>query len=246
MLFLALSLFVVALAAHWCYPAIEVIYFWDHTASRLRQIDHWSYVHQRHVITARAWRRVITAVSCCVVALAYLHVYSGQCDALVAQRTAALSQPPPYGCPGNIQNWEDLTLAQQARITLFIGPSPESACATYLAHVSMSLWPNPIIAYPLLLHAADAVGEAMSLFLGHHSLLIQAVLILLPVAALVLAVHFGPLLLANFKKKKPPPPGRNRKNLRINTIVEEDEASSSLTPRCMLVDAEGNTPRHVP
>ena len=238
MLFLALSLLVVALGAHRIYPAVEVIYFWEHTAARLKQIDHWSYVQQREIITSMATRRIALTAGCVVLALAYLHVYSGQCDTLVAQREAALSQPPPYGC-SNGQLWEELSMAQQARIALQIGPSPESACATYLAHIHMSLWPNPILIYALILHTADAVGQGMALVLGPHSILIQAILVLLPAFAALLAVYAGgPLLLLHKLRRmlqQPRKPARKPKQLYIE-----------MPTKSMLVDKEGNTPKHIP
>ena len=203
--YLIANLVVLAILAHWCWPAIEAIYFWDQVDERQGQhMGHWAFEEARQVGQELAVRRLVRGVMTGGLALAYLHVYAAQCATLVAHRTAARSQPPPYGCEGNNQRWEDLTVAQQAKITLsgLIGPSTETACSTYLDHVTANVWANPLIVYPLLVGAADALGDALDKFLGHHSFFIQLALILFSVALLLFLIQCSPPAIAAIQRKQ--------------------------------------------
>lgn len=180
------NVIILSATACWCWFAIDTLCFWERMYER--HLQHWCFEEAKQAAQAPAWRRLVQGLLVGGAVLAYVHVYSSHCDLLLARRTAARSQPPPWGCEGNTQRWDDLGFAEKASIQLSSAASIESACATYLEHVSMSTWANVFIFYPVVVNAADALGDALDRFLSHHSFLMQMLLVVLLVAVLVFVI----------------------------------------------------------
>lgn len=230
----------VALVAHQIQPALWDMYMYDQGASRRFQLQHFCYTEQRELVQAKARRHIAMHAICYLVAASYIHAYSNQHGVLVAALEAARSQPPPYGCKGNMRGWDDLSLSE--RIQLTIGHSTESACSQYLERIHASVWPSPLLIGGLVTSAADVAGNALARFLSPHSLFIQVLLVALSVAlpvgaALLLAqVGCGGCVAAAARTRGS---GKKRRQLQLQPAEPADA-------RCLLTDDEGHTPKHIP
>lgn len=150
----------------------------------------WSQAHHfRRVQAAFLWYCLLAA---------YAHAYHAEHVRLRAKLDVALAQPPPYGCA---DNWDRSTLSlwERARGALFV--DFEARCAEWEAARHISAIPNPLVVLfetvlgPFLRFfddTADALGAALSRFLGHFSWLIQLTLISAGTAALLVCVWLRP------------------------------------------------------
>ena len=152
---------------------------------------------------ARAWACIRHATAWVVLALGAAHVYGAEHDRLVAERTSARMQQPPFHCGTGSLEWDALSLPVRAMHTLY-PTSAEQSCAEYLRRCERDVWPNPLVVFADVVivvpmrwidGVSDGVGHALHSFLSHFGL-VQQWALLVVVACVVVALCLGRALLA--------------------------------------------------
>lgn len=177
-------------AAAWhCRHEIDTLLFFDEFKSR--EIPHARFLLEMHRIKVLACVGVLRAIVLCLLAMGYTHAYESAHIMLVAKRDAARQTTPPWHCEGNT-DWDLLSWSERAFV--MFGRS-EEACAEYLAHTQMGVWPSPMVVFEDMLadiflrpfvSIGDALGKSLALLLGHHSYFAQVyLLLLLPILVIV-------------------------------------------------------------
>ncbi len=153
--------------------------------------------------SAEAWRRMRGRVLVGFLLMTYLHSYARAEDALLAERAAAMSLPPPFQCgdDGVAPRTEYAGYGEAAMHTLY-PHSFHEACAEWHRKRHASTWPNPlqVLLDILFLDAmlrsidnvADGVGRSLSHFLGHLGLTDRVFLVGVVVVFVLLATVLRP------------------------------------------------------
>ena len=138
----------------------------------------------------KAGLAVMQALGMSLAMLAWTHAYDSAHSLLVAQRNAALMQPPPWQCLDNM-DWNALSYASQMQVLLHGNAADE--CALYLASINTNVWPNPaqvtldVFLLVPLARSADTMGAGMQGFLHHFPWVLQVLLLVgVPVMGLAL------------------------------------------------------------
>ena len=149
----------------------------------------------------QAWRTVRSAAFWSLVVLGYCHTWDREHHKLLAQRTAARTVQPPYGCHGR-DDWENTGWFEAASFT-FYPASVYQSCTEWEDSVHQSVWPNlffVLIEYAMsvftrpLDHLADSVGHALSSFLAHFGWFLQSYFLVLAPLAFLVALFLYPVM----------------------------------------------------
>lgn len=197
--------------AHHCYPAVWVLVKdvdGDGTDGAAivamgrgggggggeEKLGGWWQSQRRHERHMAAWARILRSALVYGIAIAYIHHYMHQHDALVARRDAARMQEPPYHCNGNMEHPPGVAAWVLAAT---VGPSAEQACADYLATTNLHVWPNPLhvaqdLVFGFFVSLAEHIGRALHLFLSNFAYVMQGYILMLVPAIVIVLILLAP------------------------------------------------------